>query len=118
MAHKQVTVAEFRKNLKGYLDLLESGVTVEVRGLTLTHLKDPVHDTKVMYTPGKKDLWIDPPQNNEPHIIESMELKYNCDKCKKPAECRKWTEEGEDYKICSICALKSKLPWHKLEKLQ
>lgn len=40
-----------------------------------------------------------------------------CDKCKKLSECRKWMEDGSDYKICAVCALKAKLPWHKLEKL-
>ena len=49
-------------------------------------------------------------------IGEDAQLR-NCDKCKKPSECRKWTEDGMDYKICEECAKKAKLQFNKLEKL-
>lgn len=94
MTLKQVTAAEFRKNLKIYLDQIQGGEVIEVRGIPI-----------VMY--------IERGENGG----QPAKPMYICDKCKKQCELRKWTEEGMDYKICAICALKSKLPWHKLEPL-
>lgn len=48
---------------------------------------------------------------------EQYEAAWHCEKCKKPAECRKMFEEGVEYVICEACALKAKLNWNKLEKL-
>ena len=95
---ESISVREFRSNLKAYLERIKSGEVFEVGEVRLsvyTEVSERVHRS-----------------------VELIEIVCTrCDKCKKDAECRKWTEDGMDYKICAICALKSKLPWHKLEKL-
>lgn len=45
------------------------------------------------------------------------EPTHRCNKCKKPAACRKLVEDGMDYIVCEECAKKAKLNWNKLEKL-
>lgn len=53
------------------------------------------------------------PSTHDPDPMASVVLL--CDKCKEQGGLRKWAEDGMDYKICIVCALKAKLPWHKLE---
>lgn len=46
MYMKEVTVAEFRRNLKAYLDHMQGGGHVYVRGLTLCTYLEDVHENK------------------------------------------------------------------------
>lgn len=108
------TVREFRSNLKAYLERIKAGEIIEVGGVSLcTHEGNTLSDKQYSEFIEKYSHPI------EAHTIESIETKYyeNCDKCKEAKELRKWVEDGADYKICISCALKAKLPWHKLEKL-
>ena len=116
-----------------YLDKIEAGEVIQIGSLNLANLKDPVHDSHVVYTPGRKEVettsqvsWgtdstnglrIGASRSEMIQVAPSSKDLQECDKCKKINECRKWTEDGLEYKICAICALKAKLPWHKLEKL-
>lgn len=108
------TVREFRSNLKAYLERIKAGEIIEVGGVSLCTHEDN--------TLGNKQYGEFIEKYSHPievHTTESIETKYyeNCDKCKVATGCKKWTEDGADYKICISCALKAKLPWHKLEKL-
>lgn len=102
------TVREFRANLKTYLERIRQGEVIEVGGIRLC-----VHDGGLGVEEYKKLA------DEYSHAIESVhvEEKPICDKCKKSGECRKMFEEGVEYVICIVCALKARLNWNKLEKL-
>ena len=40
-----------------------------------------------------------------------------CQKCKKPSELYEYEEEGLEYKVCAMCALKAKNPMSSMKKL-
>lgn len=129
-------VRTFRGNLKHYLALIKEGLVVDVSGLKLcvyTGDNDVVPDVYTIPQDAKdKDAkfaelkrQLDARANpNTPVRYEfssegrfGAEPKRQCEKCKKPADCRKMTEDGIDHIVCGPCALKAKLAWNKLEKL-
>lgn len=70
---------------------------------------------------GKKPMYteIEPEQydgEGEVEVVNVYTERWHCEKCKKPAECRKMFEEGIDHIVCEECAKKAKLNWNKLEK--
>lgn len=106
------TIREFRANLKTYLARIKAGEIIEVGDISLC-----VHGERA--TEGRR---VHLGQDTLKEIAEELKApmytaSWHCEKCKQPVECRKMYEEGVEHVICLVCALKAKLPWHKLEKL-
>jgi|CXWL01.1.fsa_nt_gi hypothetical protein len=40
-----------------------------------------------------------------------------CQKCKKPSELYLYEEEGLEYRVCALCAIKAKIPMARMKKL-
>lgn len=114
MTTKRVTVAEFRQNLKEYLDQIESGEVVEVRGIPLCmyikpqEVEENVHkkptrqelQDKIDAIIGKKPMYIEPEQ-------EQTFQHDPCDLCTQRTQLYRFYDDGER-KVCAPC-MKNKL---------
>lgn len=109
---EKVTVREFQKNLKKYLDTLESGELVEVRGVVLTvytpEVKTPGRiyaldelKQKVQDIEQAKSESLPTPSQDRPYIRTDGKV---CALCRKDvvALYEVW-EDGEERIVCELC---------------
>lgn len=121
----KIPLRTFQRNTKAFTDLLAANgdVWAEVidgGGEVLFLALDP-KNFKPIVRQGQKvsdgdTLGTTIVTSSGQEQVATINVGSICDKCHKRGECRKWIEEGMDYKICIICALKAKLNWNKLEK--
>jgi hypothetical protein len=109
---EKVTAKEFQKNQKKYLDMLEAGELVEVRGMVLTvYTPEPEKPDRIYALEQLKQTLRDIEQGkSEPLPISSQDQPYIrtdgkvCECCQKGIEAlyEVW-EDGEERIVCELC---------------
>jgi len=109
---EKVTVREFQKNLKKYLDMLEAGELVEVRGMALSvYTPEPEKPDRIYALEELRQTVRNIEQGkSEPLPISSQDRPYirtdgkTCECCQKGIEAlyEVW-EDGEERIVCELC---------------
>jgi len=112
---------------------MEEGEVFEINGLNIGVVDARVHaspvgvhaeDRKATFQALKASMEARANPDTASHFeldpmnaIEPLPIEECCQKCKRPSELYEYEEEGLEYKVCALCALKAKIPMSRMRKL-